>query len=297
MEKTPVNSYKQKTIIFLALVTILSSLTYDGYVFSKIRKENLDLKNKLDVLENALSSSQRRLYSSEDQKQAILTILNAERQNAGYIQNQIQDITSTVGQLQKLSKTDVELLKKYSKIYFLNENYTPKNLTLIEEKYWNIKDKPEEILTEVWPKLKTMIDDAAKENINIQILSAYRSFSSQRALKSAYRVTYGYGANKFSADQGYSEHQLGTTVDLTTPKIGSILNGFDKTEAYKWLINNAYKYGFILSYPKDNSYYIFEPWHWRFVGVKLATKLHDEGLNFYDKSQREIDQYLTYIFD
>jgi D-alanyl-D-alanine carboxypeptidase len=87
-------------------------------------------------------------------------------------------------------------------------------------------------------------------------------------LKSQYRVTYGAGtANSFSADQGYSEHQLGTTVDFTTPKVGGTLTGFDKTDSYKWLQNNAYKYGFILSYPSSNGYYIFEPWHWRFVGL------------------------------
>jgi len=55
---------------------------------------------------------------------------------------------------------------------------------------------------------------------------------------------------------------------------------FNKTKAYQWLLNNAYKYGFILSYPENNEYYIYEPWHWRFVGIKLATKLHNENKFF-----------------
>ena len=108
---------------------------------------------------------------------------------------------------------------------------------------------------------------------------------------------YGSGANSFSADQGYSEHQLGTTIDFTTEEIGASSSVFGKTTAYQWLLENAYKYGFILSYPEANKYYQFEPWHWRFVGRGLAEKLHQEGKNFYDLDQREIDEYLISFFD
>jgi hypothetical protein len=52
----------------------------------------------------------------------------------------------------------------------------------------------------------------------------------------------------------------------------------------------------VLSYPKNNSYYVYEPWHWRFVGVVLSSKLRQEGKNFYDLDQREIDNYLIDIF-
>jgi hypothetical protein len=53
----------------------------------------------------------------------------------------------------------------------------------------------------------------------------------------------------------------------------------------------------VLSYPKNNKYYIYEPWHWRYVGVSLATWLHDNGKYLYDVDQREIDEYLLTIFD
>ena len=110
-------------------------------------------------------------------------------------------------------------------------------------------------------------------------------------------MSYGSGANSFSADQGYSEHQLGTAIDFTTLELGSDFSSFEKTDAYKWLLDNAYEYGFILSYPKDNTYYQFEPWHWRFVGKSLANTLHQENKNFYDVDQRTIDSYLISIFD
>ena len=111
-------------------------------------------------------------------------------------------------------------------------------------------------------------------------------------------MTYGAGtANSFSADQGYSEHQLGTALDLITTGTGGQLEGFDNTGAYQWLQNNAYRYGFVLSYPKDNPFYVFEPWHWRFVGVKLATNLHFAHQNFYDWDQRTINTYLVNFLD
>jgi LAS superfamily LD-carboxypeptidase LdcB len=120
----------------------------------------------------------------------------------------------------------------------------------------------------------------------------------QSALKTSYKIEYGVGtANSFSADQGYSEHQLGTTIDFTTPANGSALSGFDKTTTYTWLQKNAYLYGFSLSYPKGNTHFVFEPWHWRYVGVELAKKLHDENKTLYDLDQRDIDTYLIKFFD
>ena len=63
------------------------------------------------------------------------------------------------------------------------------------------------------------------------------------------------------------------------------------------MVRNAYKYGFTLSYPEENGYYIFEPWHWRFVGTDLADDLRRDNAHFYDWEQRKIDEYLISIFD
>jgi D-alanyl-D-alanine carboxypeptidase len=140
-----------------------------------------------------------------------------------------------------------------------------------------------------------MLESATTTN-PIQIISAYRSFGEQAVLKTNYIVSYGSGANKFSADQGFSEHQLGTAVDLTTPKLGLSFTKFDASTAYQWLNDNAYKFGFIISYPQQNTYFQYEPWHWRYVGADLATKIHNSGQFFYDVPQREIDSYLISIF-
>ena len=78
---------------------------------------------------------------------------------------------------------------------------------------------------------------------------------------------------------------------------GDNFDGFASDKAYQWLTDNAYKYGFSLSYPKNNSHFVFEPWHWRFVGIELAKKLHDENKTLSDLDQREIDTYLSKFFD
>ena len=138
---------------------------------------------------------------------------------------------------------------------------------------------------------------STQAGLNLKILSAYRSFGQQAQIKNNYKVTFGTtAANKFSADQGYSEHQLGTTTDFIPTQNGQT-KGFEKTLQYQWLLDNAHRFGFVLSYSKDNSYYVFEPWHWRFVGVKLATMLHDNKLEFYKVDQRQIDNSLINIFD
>jgi LAS superfamily LD-carboxypeptidase LdcB len=226
--------------------------------------------------------------------------LSAVKNQVGGVEQSLGSINGKVSTLQKLTTTDQELLRKYSKVYFLNENYSPAHLSLLPQDVVYSNTQQEYFLTESQPFLQSMISAAQTTNgITLYVSSAYRSFAKQKTIKSKYTVTYGAGtASAFSADQGYSEHQLGTTVDLTTKGVnGTLQESFDKTDAYKWLTENAYKFGFEMSYPKGNAYYVYEPWHWRFVGVKLATYLHDQKKNFYDLDQREIDSYLATLFD
>ncbi|MBI1974709.1 MAG: M15 family metallopeptidase [Candidatus Zambryskibacteria bacterium] len=235
-----------------------------------------------------------------DARARTTELLLESRQQRGVIESftgQISNLGNTVGTLEKLAQTDKELLRKYSKIYFLNENYIPATLADIDEPYIYNGSHNFLIHAKVWPYLRNLLESANVSGIKLLIASAYRSYGTQASLKSSYQVTYGSGANRFSADQGYSEHQLGTTADFTTEKIGGEFSKFEKDSAFEWLNKNAHKYGFILSYPDGNAYYKFEPWHWRFVGVKLATRLHDDGKYFYDLDQREIDKYLVNIFD
>jgi LAS superfamily LD-carboxypeptidase LdcB len=226
------------------------------------------------------------------------TLLAARQQEIEALGGHVQSLTGSLYILDKMVHTDKELLAKYSSVYFLNENYVPARLTYIATSSLYRTTKPEQIHADVAPHLEALMRAATDAKVPLQILSGYRSYGTQAALKSGYKVTYGKGtANSFSADQGYSEHQLGTSVDFTNPTIGSVLTGFEKSQGYKWLTEHAWEYGFILSYPKGNTHFVFEPWHWRYVGVELAMRLHNEGKNFYDLDQRDINEYLVKFSD
>lgn len=253
--------------------------------------------NELRVKEDTIEDLASRLELTESELEETEDNLRGERERNDAMEEQVNELAGTVSDLDKLSKTDKELLQKYSKAYFLNEHYIPESLTEIDAEWKYTESKPNQLHSKVMPFFEDMLEDAKADGINLWVVSAYRSFYQQAELKGAYTVIYGSGANTFSADQGFSEHQLGTTVDFTTSGIGGGLDGFGNTPAYQWLLDNAHKYGFVMSYPPNNAYYVFEPWHWRFVGEDLAEDLHDAGAHFYDWEQRKIDAYLLNIFD
>lgn len=267
------------------LTTDLASTTVALSNTTKLLSDNVtDLGKQAAGLSNTLSHTEQNI--------------EAVKTKVGGVEQSVGSISGTVNTLEKLSQVDPQLLKKYSKVYFMNENYTPAHLVIVPSDYTYSSNRQEQFLSESWPFLNLLIEDAKKDGVTLYVKSAYRSFAEQKSLKSAYSVIYGAGtANAFSADQGYSEHQLGTTLDFISTGQGGSLTGFDATTGYAWLQSNGYRYGFVLSYPKGNGYYIYEPWHWRFVGVKLATYLHGTKRNFYDLDQREIDTYLVNTFD
>lgn len=139
------------------------------------------------------------------------------------------------------------------------------------------KDYNPKTSAEAEAKLDDMFADMASENMDIIARSGYRTYSYQKKLYDNYVALDGTTkADTYSARPGHSEHQLGTTFD-----IGVVDATFGNTEEYKWCLENAYKYGYILRYPKDKEEitgYTYEPWHWRYVGVELATEIQKSGL-------------------
>ena len=125
-----------------------------------------------------------------------------------------------------------------------------------------------------------------------KITSAYRPYSYQVTLFNSYVAEYkrDYGmsqeeaereAEKTSARPGSSEHQSGLCVDFVTDAYPTLTESFENSDAFAWLSQNAYKFGFILRYPKDKEEitgYSYEPWHYRFVGREAATEIYENGL-------------------
>jgi LAS superfamily LD-carboxypeptidase LdcB len=260
------------------------------------RAESENLQSELSEINQKYAETISLLDTSNRDKQTVVDSLN---QIGIDYNNLMQKYSGSIDQINTLKRTeeiDDELLKKYSKYYFLNENYSPKVLTPLGADFVE-PGKNISLVPEVKFRLENMILNAKNSGVKILVNSGYRSFEEQKGLKSRYSLVYGLTkANQFSADQGYSEHQLGTTVDLSDG-VKVLDQSFENTESFKWLQNNAYLYGFALSYPKGNKYYIYEPWHYRFVGLELAKYLHDNNKNFYNLDQNFIDTYKSKIFN
>ena len=265
--------------------------------FNSLLQQNNDLLEENQDQKKNIGEQEENIEELQEQIQDLQTELGIEVEKFDELEDRVKDSLETVETLKKISEIDQELLQKYSKVFFLNEHYAPKELEDIDDDFL-ITDRQLQIKKEVEPFLDDLLEDAEDDDIDIAVISAYRSFNTQRVIKEGFIVTHGTtAANTFSADQGFSEHQLGTAVDFTTRTIGSSLSKFKDTDTYEWLLDNAYKYGFTLSYPEDNAFYIFEPWHWRFVGKDLARDLHREEKGFYDLDQRTINTYIIDLFE
>lgn len=295
MDKKPIKTSIITAVSFIALVLCIGLIQYQNYNLKSLVAEQ---DTRIKSVEDRMKMISGDVSILANQGQDFVQKLSITQETSNEVKQEIGKVTQTIGSLDKLAKTDPQLLQKYSKVYFLNEHYEPKSLSIIESQYTVDTNRTYQFHAQALPYLVRLIDSAKRENLNILVASSYRSFNSQAALKSAYKITYGTTkANSFSADQGYSEHQLGTTIDFSTKTLGANFYPFDKTAEYTWLLNHAHEYGFVISYPKSNSYYIYEPWHWRYVGVELATKIHNEGRFFYDYDQRTISDYLAKLFD
>ena len=134
---------------------------------------------------------------------------------------------------------------------------------------------------------------AAADGVTVWMQSGYRSVKYQTSLyerKTKYYLDKGYdnatAREKAAAvvnPPGYSEHNCGLAADLNSPEHTGLDEGFEKTAAFRWLCEHAGDYGYILRYPKDaedKTEIIYEPWHWRYVGVENAAKINASGLCF-----------------
>lgn len=138
---------------------------------------------------------------------------------------------------------------------------------------------------EAFVKMQTK---AAQDSAPLTPTSGYRSFGAQTTVYNGYVATDGQAqADTYSARPGYSEHQTGLAMDITGNGVG-LDDAFKNTPQSKWLVENAYKYGFVLRYPEGKEAitgYIYEPWHYRYIGIEAATDM-------YTKGESTLEQYL-----
>ena len=166
----------------------------------------------------------------------------------------------------------------------LEDDYVPS--TLVEsdiafEEYIDCKQLDERTSNAA----KEMFNAALKENINLIAISGYRSYSVQENLYNSRVEVKGIEKTRqYTAEPGASEHQTGLAIDIVCNDYPYLDEGFENTDAFKWLYNNCYKYGFILRYQKgkeDITGYNYEPWHFRYIGdVDIAKDIMERGICF-----------------
>ena len=164
-------------------------------------------------------------------------------------------------------------------------NYLPQDfsVTLADFEGGQVDERIRQICEE-------MFRDAKEDGISLQLVDAYRSYDRQNELyqkKVESFIAKGLGradaetqAATITARPDTSEHQTGLALDIVTPSYTSRDKGFADTRAFQWLNANAQNYGFILRYKRDKVEFtkvIYEPWHWRFVGVQAAGDMKKSG--------------------
>lgn len=180
------------------------------------------------------------------------------------------------------SKGNLLLVNKYN---YLDKDYEPENL-------WNVKNwysfGSNKIVEEVYDAFIDMYTDAKEEGLSIIITSGFRTYDTQEELYEEYQDELGKEeADRVAARPGFSEHQTGLCIDVMN--YTSTMEDFEETQEFKWMQKNAYKYGFILRYPKDKEYitgYDYESWHYRYVGKEVAKEINNLGITF--------DEYYAY---
>ena len=214
---------------------------------------------RMDNLERYLSYGEK---NRELDVKTVVTYVNIGLDKPGY-----QDYETY-----KLEEMDdiTLLVNKYHKI---PEGYTPDDLVVLSCGTYKMRKEAAEHYEE-------LVAAGLVDNVIFYPFSTYRSMDTQRGLYNNYKNRDGEAAaDTYSARPGHSEHQLGLAVDIRSRTLTSNLTDSD----YKWMLENSYKYGFIVRYPKGKQHitqFIEEPWHLRYLGVELATKVKESGLTY-----------------
>ncbi len=250
-------------ILFVALISCISVLV----VFFASNKNNSGKKQEDSTTVPKVSESQNNNESSE---QGSTASSNATS-NDGLI-----NLTKDYQSWNASCSPELILVNANNKL--------PDSYAVQEVDYCGV-----EINSIISVPLNKMIEDArSQKGLNLWLSSAYRDVETQERLfqeEVKNKLAQGYPQQKAEvlaaqevARPGYSEHNTGLAVDFN-----GVMNNFKETGEYKWLIENSYKYGFVLRYPeekKDFTGIVFEPWHFRFVGVEVATEMKQKNICF-----------------
>jgi len=272
---------KKLNLIIIILSLILCSILIINTVSlfqNKQSPEEIELNKKLKKLNNIDKKIKYFNYNKIDRyityKNKNKTLSNKKvitHVNIGIDQPPYKNSIETT----YLNKIYI-LVNKYN---HLSEQYIPKDLELVSNEYstGNVQ-----LVKEAKNQFEIMSSSAKKENLNVIAFSGYRDYTYQKNLYNTYlQKDSQEKVDTYSARAGYSEHQTGLSVDIYNGI--DDYNNFEQTKEFKWLKNNAHKYGFILRYPKNKELettYQYESWHYRYVGIDIATYIKKHNISF-----------------
>ena len=195
--------------------------------------------------------------------------------------------------LDKEAYTDAVEEKNYgidmvvNKHRFLNKKFDP-DLVKVSTKY--ASEAGMLLRKDALDSYIEMSNACEKDGLSIIINSAYRSYDDQVDIQEYYRKWYGDSyVEKYVAKPGFSEHQTGLAIDIGSRST----NVFANSKEYKWMLDNSYKYGYIIRYEKKYEHMTLfraEPWHYRYVGKKIAKEIHDKNITLEEYAVRYLDK-------
>ena len=215
---------------------------------------------------------------------AILSNLDryTDYQNENNIDAELVVIYVNIG-LDKDFYEDVTTISEFSydmlinKYHGVSEEFEPKNLVDVPEDYGKNQKLNEEALKAF---IKMSDDCKAATNYKLMVRSGYRDFAEQEKTYNTYLKTYGKTyAENYVTHPGYSEHHTGLAIDMKAESTDVFANSKESI----WAYDNAYKYGFILRYKKeyeDITGIKYESWHFRYVGVEIATYINEHEMTY-----------------
>ena len=182
--------------------------------------------------------------------------------------------------------SDTVLVNKYNSV---SKKYKPKDLRKIDKAFW-IDNEEQYAADDAATAFEKMAKDAAEENYYILANSTYRSYEDQEDTFNTYKDLYGEAyALRYAAKPGFSEHQTGLVIDVASKTVDIFAN----SKEYKWMQDNAHKYGFIQRYQKgkeDITGYKSEAWHYRYVGKDIAKYIKEKNITYEEYYYRFIDK-------
>ncbi len=179
-----------------------------------------------------------------------------------------------------------------NKYYKLESTYEPDDLVVVPQTYSWGELGSKKMRQPAYDAFVEMFEGAKEAGYYLMINMGYHSYSDQEEVYNNYKNLRGEAyADSMAARAGYSEHQTGLAIDVFS-KDNSNRATFKDSETAKWLKENSYKYGFILRYPEDKvniTGFQYEPWHFRYVGVDVATKMYNENIT--------LEEYHSYYIE